>query len=776
MIGTLIADKYELLGELGNSSGLGLTYKAKNTDDGRLVAVKVVSVPGDDVNLKRYEQGIASARLLNHPNIACIVDSGLTESGRPFYVTDFVEGRTLSEILRESRRMPVSGVAPLMAQICDALDHAHYFGVIHRNLTPDNIIVRPNADGTESVHVLDFGLAKSFFMANKPDHKLTNAGDIVGNPEYLSPEQCMWKEADWRSDIYSLGCLVYHMLAGRPPFRGGSKLETLVKHAKEAPIDLLAATPEAAIPPAVRDVVMRSLEKDPNTRQQTMIVFRDEFLQACSLDSTQDVLRKAAEAGERSAQFELASHLERCNTTQNIAEIAHWFQKAADQGHPDAQFRMGQAYEVGLGVKRDAARAVEYYRRSTEGGREEARLRWLTLAANEGDVDAQVNIALMYITGSIVPANLAEAEKWLEKAAQQRFAIRADSSSADFSGQNSRMEQVREFAFSLANRDHAEACYWLGLIYKDGCGVGADEVTSSKWLIKAADKGHEAAIRELESFPEHVVGKARRGRPRWDHRKTALPFELSDASKQLIDAVNKLAKKDTLRSRLDLYESIRDASLLVAYADKALTTLATVEDADGESAAVAFTDFAAFNKWQEQGTKTWPFSEKVGRELCLQVRELSPDRSLVINPSADGGVTVRSWELQALASSAYPVQREAFLTEFQLGDHNCFARVPPRPDIELFNGVAKIVDELKWVKAVFLIEAVFEPVENPPLMTAVVQIEGNAAAKEKKRADDQLLEILMETLNSEWVHVLFGPDGPMFTEVRRKSVCLFQRK
>jgi serine/threonine protein kinase len=281
VIGTLIADKYELLGELGNSSGLGLTYKAKQTDDGRLMAVKVVSVPGDDVNLKRYEQGIASARLLNHPNIVCIVDSGVTAKGSPFYVTDFVEGRTLGEILREVKRMPVERVAPMIAQICDALDHAHYYGVIHRNLTPDNVMVGANSEGSETVHVLDFGLAKSFFMANKPDHKLTNAGDIIGNPEYLSPEQCMWKESDWRSDIYSLGCLTYHMLAGKPPFRGTSKLDTLVKHAKEVPADLLSAAPDAAIPPAVRDVVMRALEKDPINRQQTTILFRDEFLQAC---------------------------------------------------------------------------------------------------------------------------------------------------------------------------------------------------------------------------------------------------------------------------------------------------------------------------------------------------------------------------------------------------------------------------------------------------------------------------------------------------------------
>lgn len=765
MIGTLIADKYELLGELGNSSGLGLTYKARHAEDGRLMAVKVVSVPGDDVNLKRYEQGIASARLLNHPNIVGIIDSGVTEKGSPFYVTDFVEGRTLGQILRESKRMPVSRVVPLVAQICDALDHAHYYGVIHRNLTPDNIIVRANPDGTEMVHVLDFGLAKSFFAANKPDHKLTNAGDIIGNPEYLSPEQCMWKEADWRSDIYSLGCLTYHMLAGKPPFRGSSKLDTLVKQAKEAPVDLIeAAGADAAIPPAVRDVVMRALEKDPNARQQTMIILRDEFVQSCSMDSTQDVLRKAAEAGDRNAQFELGSYLEKCNTTQNIAEIAEWFQKAADQGHPDAQFRMGQAYELGLGVKRDAARAIEYYQGAAEGGRDDARLRWLNLAANEGDVNAQVNIALMFIAGSMVPQNLAEAEKWLGKAAQGRFAG------------CTRIEEVTKFAFSLANRDHPEGCYWLGIIYKDGCGTPVDELTSAKWLIKAVDAGHATAQQELDSLPGHIVDKARRGRPRWDHRKTALPHELGEHSKQLIAALRDLAKKDTLTHRFDLYESIRGASLLVCYEDRELTTLAAVEDADGEPAAVAFTDFAAFNKWQEYVGKQSPFSERVGHELCLELTKISEDMSLVINPSSEPGITLRNWELRALASSAYPVERGVFLTEFTLSDHTCYARVPPRPGAALFDQVVALADSVKWIKAVFLIEAVFEPVENPPLMTAVVQLSGNAVPKDMKRVEESLLDAMMESLDTDWVHVVFAPDGVSLAEVRRKSVCLFQRK
>jgi serine/threonine protein kinase len=282
VIGTLVADKYELLREVGRGS-LGIVYKAKNREDGSIAAIKVIQgVSDDDVKLKRFEQGIKSARMLNHPNIVCIQDSGMTEDNRPFYVTEFVDGRLLSDVLKKATRMPVARVAHIISQVSDAIDHAHYHGVLHRNLRPANIMITTNAEGTELARVLDFGLAKSFFQMSKPDHRLTAIGEIVGSPEYMSPEQCMYKDVDWRSDIYSTGCLMYHMLSGKPPFKGSSELDTLLKQAKEAPVDLLEAAPDAAIPPAVRDVVMRALEKEPINRQQTMIVLRDELLQASS--------------------------------------------------------------------------------------------------------------------------------------------------------------------------------------------------------------------------------------------------------------------------------------------------------------------------------------------------------------------------------------------------------------------------------------------------------------------------------------------------------------
>jgi TPR repeat protein len=792
--GTVIADKYELLGEIGRGS-IGVVYRAKSQEGGD-VAVKVLfGVSDDDVKLKRFEQGINSARLLNHPNIVSIQDSGFTADNRPFYVTAFVAGKLLSDELKEVKRMPVHRAVRIMVQVCDAIDHAHYYGVIHRNLKPANIILTQNPDGSETAHVLDFGLAKSFFQANKPNHKLTATGEIVGSPEYMSPEQCMFKEVDWRSDIYAAACLLYHMLAGKPPFKGSSALDTLMRQVKDSPIDLIAAAPDALIPNAVRDVVMRALEKDPNHRQQTMILLRDDLVEAASqpaepsaqeapvvLDEKQEALRKAAEAGDKDAQFELASYLEKLPTTQNIAEIADWFRKAAEQGHADAAYRVGQAYELGLGVRRDMQKSIHYYQIAAAGGRTDAQLRWLHMAANEGDIDAQVTLAVMYKLGTSLPQNLAETERWLQKAAQMRFAISDESSSAGFSGVNGRMEHVIEFAHTLANRDHPEGNYWLGIIYKDGTGTQVDELRSAKWLIKAADLGHPLAEGELATLPPHVVDEARRGRPKWDHRKTNLPFNLSPESTQLIAACRELKQAETLQNRYELYEAMRRATLFVPYEDQALTRLAAVEDNDGHAAAVGFSDFATFNKWQSAINKNYAWKEKVGRDFCLELKQISNDISLVLDPTDKPGVTLRSWEIRELGANAHPidrgVERGAFLTRLDVEPGvTAHSRVPQRPAQEFFEAVKMIVAGYKWVTAAFLVEAVFEPVRKPAEMTIILHTTGpNVPLKEANPVSDALCELMAEMLRAKHTRVVLAADGaPVLIDVRRASVCLYQR-
>lgn len=767
MPGTLIAEKYELLGEVGRGS-LGTVFKARDPD-GRIVALKVIDgVAGDDVKVKRFQQGIQAARLLNHPNIACASDSGLINSANPFYVMEFVEGKLLSHVLAESGRMQLARVLRIAAQICDAIDHAHYYGVIHRNLKPANIMLVQQPDGTEMVKVLDFGLAKSFFQSGKPGQALTAAGEVIGAPEYMSPEQCMQKDVDWRSDIYSAGCLFFELLTGATPVKGMNMLDTLMKQARDKPRSFAEVAGDASVPDTVQTVIMQALQKDPNLRQQTMIQLKEELQTAgdsvSNTDTALESLRKGAQAGDREAQFALASHLERMNTTQNVAEIADWFRKAADQGHLDAQFRMGQAYELGLGVKRDSERAVHYYRKAGEQGREEAKLRALQIAAFEGDVDAQVNLALCFKTGMLVPQNFAEAEKWFGKAAEKRF------------GDSNRFEQVMEFAYTLANRDHPEGLYWLGILYKDGKGSPPDPKQASKWLIKAADLGHTKAAEELKEIPVHIVDEVRRGRPRWDKRQTITPFSLSPESKKLIEAVKHLKKKDSLKHRYDLYEAFRESTVLVAYEDAALTKIAGTVDSDERIGAAVFTEFAALNRWQQPTNRVMPWAEKRAQEICLQLKQI-PDSSLVLDGDENSGITLRHWELDALAANAYPVTRGDFMTELELEPGMMSSsRVPRRPSEEFLESVRRTLQVEPWIKGGYMLEAVFEPVRRPAEMTIVVHISKQKVSQDDlKRVGDRLRDLLSNNLRARYSRVLFTPDSPCIHPLRRASICIDQR-
>lgn len=770
MIGTLIAGKYELLGEAGRGT-VGVVYKARNRDDGSTVAIKVIDrTGGDPTKIKRFEQGISAARVLEHPNIVTTIDAGLLDNEKPFYVMRFVEGQLLSQVLAKEKRLPLARVVRIASHLCDAIEFAHYHGVVHRNLKPANIMLVPQRDGTETVQVLDFGLAKSFFESGKPQERLTAAGDIIGLPEYMSPEQCMWKPVDWRSDIYSMGCVLFEMLTGQVPIRGMNILDTLMKQAREQPMTFAEAAPDLVIPGAVQEAIMRALEKDPNARQQTMIQLKEELQSGSDTVASQapelDQLRAAAESGNAQKQYELGCFMERMHTTQNIAEIAEWFQRAADQGHADACFRMGQAYELGLGVKRSSDRAVQYYRTAGDKGRDDARVRAIQLAAFEGDVDAQIKLAMMHKSGNLVAQNLGETEKWLQKAAEKRFAFSGDIS----------MEPVIEFAFSLANREHAEAAYWLGIIYKDGRGVPADTKLSAKWLIRSSDRGHGKATTELATLPQHIVDEVRRGRPKWDHRVTSMPHMISPESKKLIEAVQNLRKKDTLKHRFDLWESFREATLFVAYEDPGLTRIAAVADADGAPAAAVFTEFSALNKWQQAMDRAFPWAERKGAELAMQWRQIN-GASLVLDQTDAAGITMRHWEIDALATNAQPVERGAFLTELQFEKGQlAFSRIPSRPPEGFHEVVRALLSGVPWIQQMFLIEAVFEPVKLPSEMTFVAQTNRlSIPPSELRRVGDSLRSLLLNELRSKQVRVLFVTDSAEVTLLRRSSICVYQR-
>ncbi len=270
LIGTAFAGKYQIVSKLG-SGGMGGIYKAEHTLMQRAVAIKMLRshLLDDEVLLRRFRQEARTASQLTHPNAVMLYDFGV-EDRVPYLVMEYIEGDTLSKVIAEEKNLDLYRVRSIMHQVCGALAEAHRLGIVHRDLKPDNIMLRRRDDGTDLAKVLDFGIAKIMDKAEGSDTNLTQAGILVGTPQYMSPEQCQGRELDTRSDIFSLGIVLYEMLAGETPFKAPSVLELMVKVLNSPVQPIRKLKPELGIPAAVDKVVMKALEKEREHRYQTV--------------------------------------------------------------------------------------------------------------------------------------------------------------------------------------------------------------------------------------------------------------------------------------------------------------------------------------------------------------------------------------------------------------------------------------------------------------------------------------------------------------------------
>jgi serine/threonine-protein kinase len=204
-----------------------------------------------------------------------VIDYGQTDDGIYFIAMEYLEGRTLGQVLAESGPLPWARALNITQQICRSLREAHNLGIVHRDLKPANIMLLNEAD-QDLVKVLDFGLVKSIAPAGElPSPEITQGGTFLGSPAYMAPEQAR-NESDVRSDVYSLGVVLYQMLVGRPPFISKDHIELIFAHHKELPPAFSSVRPDVSIPPEIEAVVRKCLEKDPARRYQTM----DELLEA----------------------------------------------------------------------------------------------------------------------------------------------------------------------------------------------------------------------------------------------------------------------------------------------------------------------------------------------------------------------------------------------------------------------------------------------------------------------------------------------------------------
>jgi serine/threonine protein kinase len=280
LVGKTLADKYAIKERLG-TGGMCDVYLATHTVMGKQVAVKVLkpALAADSTIAQRFEQEARAASRIHHPHAINVMDYGIGQGNIPFIVMEFVRGVTLGELLRREGALSVERAANILRQACGALDAAHSVGVVHRDIKPDNIIIA-EYDGSDWVEVVDFGVAKVQEDVNRRIN-LTGADIIVGTPRYMSPEQCEEKPVDARSDIYSLGIVLYEMLSGEAPFKGDSSTRLLVAHAHEPPEPLSDKRPDLS--PELAAVVMSALEKDPSRRPQSAGEFARAFQEAAGL-------------------------------------------------------------------------------------------------------------------------------------------------------------------------------------------------------------------------------------------------------------------------------------------------------------------------------------------------------------------------------------------------------------------------------------------------------------------------------------------------------------
>ena len=282
--GTVVRGKYEIQEKIG-TGGMASVYRAQHLAFNEVVAMKVVSqkLMEDEGFLKRFKTEAVVTRKLEHPNAVRVEDFDTLEDGRPFMAMEYVKGRSLRHILVDKKSLPPERAVNIARQASAALAAAHKLGITHRDIKPDNILLVENPDGTDTVKVLDFGIAKiregspGFGAGYTP----TQTGLVVGTPQYLSPEQAMGKhgsEVDGRADLYSIGVVLYEMLTGQLPFHSDTTIGLLMHHIHTVPTPAHYLKPDLNIPPAISLVLMKILEKDPGKRFQTA----DELVTALS--------------------------------------------------------------------------------------------------------------------------------------------------------------------------------------------------------------------------------------------------------------------------------------------------------------------------------------------------------------------------------------------------------------------------------------------------------------------------------------------------------------
>jgi tRNA A-37 threonylcarbamoyl transferase component Bud32 len=278
--GTVLDGKYEITGLLG-VGGMGEVYKARHVHLGAFRCIKFVKAAllADDAYRQRFLREARLATQIHHPNLAAVHDFSILEDGTSYMVAEFIDGTTVRQWETANGRFPLPLATEVTMQVLAGLDHIHRRGLLHRDISADNVMLSFDADDHLLVKIIDLGVAKDVRTTSADDAHTTQAGVFMGNPKYMSPEQLGELEEgetlDGRTDLYSLGVVLYEMLTGVPPFVARTPNGYIVKHLTEAPRTFQEADPTLELPAGIEAIVQRALEKNRARRHASARVFAE---------------------------------------------------------------------------------------------------------------------------------------------------------------------------------------------------------------------------------------------------------------------------------------------------------------------------------------------------------------------------------------------------------------------------------------------------------------------------------------------------------------------